>query len=169
MVFKGSDLHSGFAPMEDPEAHKHWVDENLSAAWNIARPQNRVGYVSYIVGVLSDWLGSMNMTPPTLFGNYGSSQVHKSKDKSFAMHGHNILGGTPAYAERMGREITANFWNSLQFCDLELDQDLDELMSKISFRDLETNSLVKLGPLPFNPKSNCDVIECYLKLYAWHK
>ena len=69
----------------------------------------------------------------------------------------------------MGREIIANFWNSLQFCNLELYQDLDELMSKISFRDLEINSLVKLGPLPFNPKCNRDVIEHYLKLYAWHK
>jgi hypothetical protein len=150
LVFKGSDLHSGFAPSEDPLAHKRWVDENLSAAWNVAGPQNRVGYVSYIGGLPSDRLGSLNISPPTLFGNYGSSQVHKSKQKTFAMHGHSILGGTPVYAERMGREIIANFWNSLQFCDLELDQDINELMSKISFKDQETSSLVKLGPSILN-------------------
>jgi hypothetical protein len=85
------------------------------------------------------------------------------------MHGHGVLGGTPIYAERMGREIISNFWNSLQFCDLELDQDIDELMSKISFKDPETNSLVKLGPLPFNPQRNREGIEHYLRLYAWHK
>jgi len=169
LVFKGSDLHSGFAPSEDPLAHKRWVDENLSAAWNVAGPQNRVGYVSYIGGLPSDRLGSLNISPPTLFGNYGSSQVHKSKQKTFAMHGHSILGGTPVYAERMGREIIANFWNSLQFCDLELDQDINELMSKISFKDQETSSLVKLGPLPFNPQQNRELIERYLGLYAWHK
>jgi hypothetical protein len=85
------------------------------------------------------------------------------------MHGHNILGGTPAYAERMGREIVANFWNSLQFCDLEFDQDLNDLMSNISFKDQPTNSLVKLGPLPFNPQHDRKAIEHCLKLYAWHK
>lgn len=169
LVFKGSDLHSGFAPSEDPQAHKRWVEENLSSAWNIAGPQNRVGYVSYIGGVPSDRLGSINISPPTLFGNYGSSQVHKSKQKTFAMHGHGILGGTPIYAERMGREIVANFWNSLQFCDLEFDQDINELMSKISFKDPESNSLVNLGPLPFNPQHDREAIEHYLGLYAWHK
>jgi hypothetical protein len=85
------------------------------------------------------------------------------------MHGHGILGGTPVYAERMGRELIANFWNGLQFCDLEIDQDIDELMSKISFKDPETNSVVKLGPLPFNPQHNRKMIEHYLQLYAWHK
>jgi hypothetical protein len=169
LVFKGSDLHSGFAPNEDPEAHKRWVNDNLSAAWNLAGPQNRVGYVSYIGNIPSDRLGSMNFSPPTLFGNYGSSQVHKSKQKTFAMDGHNILGGTPIYAQRMGQEIVANFWNSLQFCDLELDQDLNDLMSKISFKDPQTDTLVKLGTLPFNPQRDRNIIEHYMELYSWHK
>ena len=73
------------------------------------------------------------------------------------------------YAERMDREIVSNFWNSLQFCDLEFDQDIGNLMSKISFNDPETNSILKLGSLPFNPQHNRDIIECYLRLYAWHK
>ena len=63
LVFKGSDLHSGFAPVEDPQAHQRWVDENVSTAWNVAGPQNRVGYVSYIGSVPSDRLGSINITP----------------------------------------------------------------------------------------------------------
>ena len=169
LVFKGSDLHSGFAPVEDPEAHGRWVDENVSTAWNVAGPQNRVGYISYIGSVPSDRLGSINVTPPTMFGNYGSNQVHKLKQKTFAMHGQNILGGTPTYAERMGREIVGNFWNSLQFCDLEFDQNINKLMSKISFKDLQTNSQVRLGLLPFNPQHDREAIECYLRLYAWHK
>jgi hypothetical protein len=104
-----------------------------------------------------------------LFGNYGSNQVHKLKQKTFAMHGQNIFGGTSAYAERMGREIVGNFWNSLQFCDLEFDLDINELMSKISFKDPQTNSQVGLGPLPFNPQQDREAIEHYLRLYVWHK
>ena len=169
LVFKGSDLHSGFAPVEDPQAHQRWVDENVSAAWNVAGPQNRVGYVSYIGSVPSDRLGSINITPPTMFGNYGSNQVHKLRQKMFAMHGQNILGGTSAYAERMGREIVGNFWNSLQSCDLEFDQDINELMSRISFKDPQTDSQIRLGPLPFNPQRDREAIERYLGLYAWHK
>ena len=40
LVFKGNDLHSGFAPKEDPDAHQHWVDTTLNDAWNMAGPQN---------------------------------------------------------------------------------------------------------------------------------
>ena len=65
--------------------------------------------------------------------------------------------------------VTSNFWNSLQFCDLEFNQDINNLMSKISFRGPETNSHRKLRPLPFNPQHNHEIIERYLKLYAWHK
>jgi hypothetical protein len=85
------------------------------------------------------------------------------------MNGHNILGGNSVYAERMGREIMSNFWNSLQFCDLDIDQDINELMSRITFKDPRTDSPVKLGPLPLNPQNNREVIERYLGLYAWHK
>lgn len=51
----------------------------MKGRWNVAGPQNRIGYISYIGGVPSDRLGSINVNPPTLFGNYGTSQVHKSK------------------------------------------------------------------------------------------
>ena len=63
----------------------------------------------------------------------------------------------------------ANFWNSLQFYNLEFDQDINKLMSKISFKDPETYSPIKLGPLPFNPQHDHEVIEHYLQLYSWHK
>jgi hypothetical protein len=42
-------------------------------------------------------------------------------------------------------------------------------MSKISFKDPETKSQVRLGPLPFNPQGDREAIEYYLRLYAWHK
>ncbi len=169
LVFKGSDLHSGFAPKEDPEAHQRWVDENLSAAWNLAGPQNRVGYVNYISTVPSERTGSMNISPPTLFGNFGSSQIHKVKQKNFAMHGHAILGGQDGYANRMGREILYNFWNSLQLCDLDLDLDIGELLQKISYRDHQSAAMVPLKPLPLDPQHNVEVIKRYLQFYEWHR
>ena len=47
LVFKGNNLHSGFAPKEDPEAHQRWIETTLNDVWNMAGPQNRVGYVNY--------------------------------------------------------------------------------------------------------------------------
>jgi len=48
LVFKGNDLHSGFAPTEDPEAHRRWVQTVLTPLWNMTGEKNRVGYVSYL-------------------------------------------------------------------------------------------------------------------------
>lgn len=169
LVFKGSDLHSGFSPTEDVADHQRWVDENLSAAWNLAGPQNRVGYVNYISTVPSERTGSMNISPPTMFGNFGSSQIHKVKQKNFAMHGHAVLGDQDTYANRMGREILYNFWNSLQLCDLDLNLDIGELLEKISYQDHQSKSAVQLKPISFNPQCKAEVITRYLQLYEWHR
>lgn len=98
LFFKGADIHSGFAPKEDPESHRKWIETELSNAWNMAGPQNRVGYVNYPGKVPVRRIGSLNMTPPTLFGNFGSSQAHKGNQTNFAQDGEMILGGQDAAA-----------------------------------------------------------------------
>lgn len=169
MVFKGNDLHSGFAPKEDPAAHQHWIDTTLNDAWDMAGPQNRVGYVNYPGRVPCQRLGSMNISPSTLFGNYGSSQVHKEKQKNFAQHGLMTLGGQDAYANRHAREIVFDFWNSLQYCDLDLGLDLATLFHSLSYKDNKTGTSMPLQPLPFHPIRDEGFIRHMLSLYAWHE
>ena len=169
LVFKGNDLHSGFAPKEDPDAHQHWVDTTLNDAWNMAGPQNRVGYVNYPGRVPCQRMGSMNMSPPTLFGNYGSSQAHKAKQKNFSQHGLMTLGGQDSYSNRHAREIVYDFWNALQYCDLDLSLDLAAIFNSLSYKDHKTGTSVSLQPLPFHPKHDENFVRHMLSLYAWHE
>jgi len=169
LVFKGNDLHSGFAPKEDPEAHQRWIETTLNDAWNMAGPQNRVGYVNYPGRVPCQRMGSMNMSPSTLFGNYGASQVHKEKQKNFAQHGLMTLGGQDAYSNRHAREIIYDFWNALQYCNIDLGLDLDTIFNSLSYKDSKTSRSVSLQPLPFHPKRDESLIRHMLSLYAWHK
>lgn len=125
--------------------------------------------MNYIGNIPSQRTGSMNISPPTLFGNYGSSQIHRAKQKNFAMHGHATLGGQDGYANKMGREILFNFWNSLQLCDLDLDFDIQELLSKISYQDHQSNSTIQLKPISFDPQHKSEFIKHYLQLYEWHR
>lgn len=168
LVFKGNDVHSGYAPTEDPADHRDWIANNLSCAWNLAGPQNRIGYVNYSGRVPCQRLGSMNFSPPTLFGNFGSSQAYKDKQKNFAQHGCGTLGGQDVYANRMGREIVFNLWNSLQYCNLDLELSLSDLFERLSYKD-QSNTSVKLKPLPIEPVREQALIQKMLSLYAWHQ
>jgi hypothetical protein len=162
------DLHSGFEPLEDKDAHLEWIRNDLGAAWNLAGPQNRVGYVNYTGRLSAERSGSLNATPPTGFGNYGSSTVHKEKQMNFATHGKATLGSTTAYANRLAREAVADFYNTLCLSDLNLELDLNDLMEAITISDPVTNKAVKMEHLPYNPATDMDHIRRYQSLYAWH-
>ena len=165
-MFKGNDLHSGFAPREDPDEHRAWVDTTLNSAWNIAGPQNRVGYVCYFGRLPCHRVGAMNLCPPTYFGNFGSAQVHKEKQKNFAQDGVVSLGGRFVQANRLGREIIYNFWNSLSLCNLELQIPLNDLIQQISYNDGQSNSN-RLEPLPLHPEADSEYITKMMGLLAW--
>jgi hypothetical protein len=169
LVFKGVDLHSGFAPSEDPAAHEEWVNTTLDAAWNLAGPQNRVGYVNYPGSLPANRAGSLNVTPPTFFGNFGTTVYDKAKEKNFASDGQVALGGRNAHANRLAREALYTFYNSLQHSGLKLDMDLNEMFTKIKYEDPASGSFVPMEQLPFNPMEQAPEINRKLSLYAWHR
>ena len=170
LVFKGNDLHSGFAPTEDPEAHRRWVQTVLTPLWNMTGKKNRVGYVSYLSEIAKRRLGSLNVSPPTLFGNFGSSQIHKENQKNYTEHGLVALGGHHSYSNRIGREALYNFWNSLRLGGLALNMSLSDLVQKITYQDPESDLPVPLEHLPFCPDSPDDItkIKRMLALYSWY-
>jgi len=135
----------------------------------MAGPQNRVGYVNYSGRVPCQRTGSMNMSPSTLFGNYSSSQVHKEKQKNFAQHGLVTMGGQDSYSNRHAREIIYDFWNALQYCDLDLSLDIDQIFRSLSYRDSKSGTSISLQPLPFHPKHDELFIRRMLSFYALHE
>ena len=62
LAFKGNDIHSGFAPMEDFNDHQKWVDSIVAPAWDSAGPENRIGYVIYPSGPAVQRYAAMNTT-----------------------------------------------------------------------------------------------------------
>ncbi|KAJ3513252.1 hypothetical protein NLJ89_g3049 [Agrocybe chaxingu] len=167
LTFKGTDLHSGFAPSEDRQAHLDWVNTELSAAWNLAGPQNRVGYVNYKGVLPMHRLGSLNVSPHTRFGNYGSSAPHKATQTNFALHGHVSLGDQAAFSNRHGREAVSNFMNSVEFAKLKLDMDVDDLLQRLTYEDSTAGHAVHLKPFPYHPLKDAETIRHNLSHYHW--
>jgi hypothetical protein len=174
LVFNGTDLHSGFSPSEDPNAHKEWVDSVIEPAWNMAGVKNRVVYVSYVGNLASNRLGSMNMTPFLGFGTYGTQTRNQTKHKNFAEHGNVCLGGRKAHANRMGREAVSQFYNALMSSGLSIKVDPSTLLQDIEFEDSKSDKsddnagMVKLEPLRYDPFKNESTIREHLNWYAWH-
>ncbi|KAF5323192.1 hypothetical protein D9619_013757 [Psilocybe cf. subviscida] len=166
LVFKGTDLHTGVAPHEDTQSHAAWVKSVIDSVWNLVGPQNRLGFVIYLGCVPSKRLGSANVTPPTGFGNYGSSVAHKATQKDFASHGHATMGSRDDRANRLGREAVSDFYNTLRHSHLSLNIDINKLMECISYQDHGVN--ISLRPLPYHPIQDREHIKKYLSLYAWH-
>jgi hypothetical protein len=137
LVFKGNDLHSGFSPRETKQAHQEWVESQLLPAWDVAGPENRMGFVIYPSRPAIEQSAAMNMTPAQMFGNFGAAQPHKLGQLNFATHGQVILGGKDVWAHRLGQELVASFWNQLQYCDLDLNIDPNILLQLISYTDKE--------------------------------
>lgn len=167
-MFKGTDVHSGVAPRADAEKYSEWEKSILDAMWNLAGPQNRLGYVIYLGVVPSKRLGSLNVTPPSGFGNYGSSAVHKVTQKNFANHGHTTMGSPNNLAARLGREAVCNFYNTLRLCGLSSSHDVDDLLRSISFIHPATGEQHGLGPFPYHPIKDETTIRKNLALFKWH-
>ncbi|KAJ7929412.1 hypothetical protein B0H13DRAFT_1859631 [Mycena leptocephala] len=76
-VFRGNDVHSGFAPTSPPIP-----SAEINALATLAGP-NRVVYVSYPSRVATTRIGSMSMSPPTNFWNFGGESIAKTQQHHY--------------------------------------------------------------------------------------
>jgi hypothetical protein len=169
LAFKGNDLHSGFAPLDDCDAHQEWVDSIVAPAWDHAGPENRIGYVIYPSSPAIQRNAAMNTTPSQLFGNFGSAQPHKTGQHTFSKHGQVTLGDQEDWANRMGREIISSFFNQLRHCNLDLNLDVSELLQSISFKRNKDGVSVPLQPLPYHPVKDAGQIALYRGYYKHYQ
>lgn len=121
LVFKGTDIHGGFAPSETQKERQEWYKTNLKTAWDIAGPENRIGYVCYATSATVNRNAGANMTLAIPFGNFGPTQLHRSQNLNFAEDGHTVLGGDEGYSIRHAWEVSWHFLKYMQMCGLELD------------------------------------------------
>lgn len=168
LVFKGVDLHSGYAPSEDKDAHAAWVDSELAPAWNRVGEQNRLAFVCYPASAATQRSAAMNMTPAQTFGNFAAAQPHKKSQTTFSTHGQVALGGKEAWANRLGREMVFSLWNQLQLCNLDLNLRPNELLQQISFTNSDGN-VIRLKPFAYDPVQDSDKIKLWNGYYKWYQ
>ncbi|PPR07577.1 hypothetical protein CVT24_007318 [Panaeolus cyanescens] len=167
LTFKGIDVHSGFAPCELSSANEAFLkDSNLKAAYNMAKGPNRAGYVLYTSKVAAHRTSALNATLPTSFGNLTTSKT-ATKFLTFGSSGPSTLGSPEDCANRLAREAVFDFFNTLSLSQLNLELNLDDVLSKITFTtsDGSTKSMKKLK---YNPQTDSVFIQRYLGLYFWY-
>jgi hypothetical protein len=165
LAFKGNDIHSGFAPVEDPNDHQSWVDSIVAPAWDHADPKNRIGYVIYPSGPAIQRSSSMNATPSQLFSNFGSAQLHKTGQLTFSRHGQVTLGDQEDWANRLGQEIVGSLFNQFAQCNLDCDLDINDILQSFRFKRHQDSVSVPLKPLPYHPINDADHINLYWGYY----
>ncbi|KAF8207891.1 hypothetical protein K438DRAFT_1814542 [Mycena galopus ATCC 62051] len=150
LVFRGNDLHSGFAPSYPAGPNQGWIDkEAVLAAYNMCALPQRVFLVPYVTEVGASRSAELSVTPPTTFGNLGAPVLHKIHSRSFAKHGKPILGSDFDRFTRLSREVVFGAPNALAYCGLFLDISNADLFSKIKYID-ENKEVCSVGPPPFD-------------------
>ncbi|KAJ7165356.1 hypothetical protein C8R46DRAFT_305979 [Mycena filopes] len=171
LVFRGNDLHSGFAPSYPSGPNQGWIDkEAVLAAYNMCAPPQRVFLVPYVTEVGASRSAELSVTPPTTFGNLGAPVLHKLHSRSFAKHGEPILGSDFDRYTRLSREIVFGARNALAHCGLSLDISNADLFSKIQYID-ENKKVCSVGPPPFDLDIDDDAkwVTKMRRHFAWHR
>ncbi|KAF8180287.1 hypothetical protein K438DRAFT_1842246 [Mycena galopus ATCC 62051] len=171
LVFRGNDLHSGFAPSYPAGPNQGWIDkEAVLAAYNMCALPQRVFLVPYVTEVGASRSAELSVTPPTTFGNLGAPVLHKIHSRSFAKHGKPILGSDFDRFTRLSCEVVFGARNALAYCSLFLDISNADLFSKIKYID-ENKEVCSVGPPPFDLDIEVDA-KWAMKMrrhFAWHR
>ncbi|KAF7978083.1 hypothetical protein HWV62_1741 [Athelia sp. TMB] len=168
LVFRGNHIHSGTAPRIP--LHAELVDEvpdDLQHAWNQTGRENRSMTVGYISLAASMRTGSHAITRATHFGNEGAPKPHKDMQRTFAEHGHIVLGNCHNRYRKLGSELIYSFYNGMREIGFKFRGDLAGLARMWSYED-DDNMPQLLESPPVDIEKNAAIMACYRGYYAWH-
>ena len=164
LVFRGNDLHSGFAPSKvalDNEA----IDA-LQQVYDSS--VNRVFYVVFPNMNGSSRHSTMAISPPSHFGNQGAYVAHKAQSLNFSEHGQHILGTVDDAKNRLGRDFVRLFSNQLEVAGLRLKMPLNDLLDNITYQS-ENGEDVALMPQPYDIFKDADYIRTWRGYFQFHR
>lgn len=168
MIFKGRDLHSGFAPTEDAtsrEMHLATLTPEERAYW-VSRPTCRVGLVSYANYMATSRMGTMSIAPITGFGNEGGPSPYKNEEITYAGQPLPVLGNLTVARNRLVRESIMQKWNHDQYSGVEGLDPLTELLGS-SFLDEQGKRIKCVGPI-FHPRVDVEKLDDMRARYRDH-
>ncbi|KAJ6511622.1 hypothetical protein DFH09DRAFT_1198180 [Mycena vulgaris] len=158
-----NDLHSGFPPTEPP------IPVNtINAVVNAAGP-NRVVYVDYPSRVATTREGSMSMSPPTNFGNYGGTSITKAEQRHYSDASSTpVFGDLRSKADRLAREAVNNFQNSLAWFNIKLNVSMTSLLTGMTYIDPNAGEQHIEPPL-FDIDLHESQMSRWWRFYEWHQ
>lgn len=168
LVFRGNHVHSGTAPRIPPGASL--VDEVPDAVqhcWNQTGEENRSMTVSYLPLAASTRNGTHAITRATQFGNEGVLKPHKIMQRTFAEHGHVVLGSTRNRLNKLGSELIYSLYNGMQDIGLKFSGSLDELARMWEYED-EDGGAHYLDAPPIDIVNDSITVARYRRYYTWH-
>lgn len=172
VAFKGGDVHSGFNPTVDKNTQEEWIESNaFDSVWNMAGPENRVGYVCYPNEVANTRSAALSIFPPLHFGNHGATVAHKDKQRTFAEHGQAILGTEEERAARLAKEAVMQMWNALQGSGLTIDVPINDILGRITYTQSGSSQCLPVAAtLPdLNNDSEWQNMEEMKSYFEWYR
>lgn len=132
LIFKGRDLHSGFAPSIDEESRQFHLLTLDPAECEFFRDRrvNRIAFVGYPNKMATTRQGTMSITPITGFGNQGAPAPYKEEEATYALQPLPALGTIEVACNRLARESIMNAWNQDQYSGIEGIDPREELRQK---------------------------------------
>jgi hypothetical protein len=170
IIFKGTDLHSGYGSTVDPTVEKLWRDKvmaDVEVLWNEAGEENRAGFVSYPSHAAFHRSGTMAITPSLTFGNSGNPRSGEDAYMNFSSNGKHIVGGAHAHYNRLAREIVYLHHNYGQHTGLQGLEDPRDMLKRITYVD-DGGNLVHCDPLPFHAVEDAQLLTYWRGRYKWH-
>lgn len=169
LIFKGRDLHSGFASSQDKRLRNQWLSElsQQEREFFASRGMCRIGLVAYISEMAATRLGTMSVTPVTGFGNEGAYAAYKRAEASYARQPLPALGTKTVACNRLARESIMQKWNQDQYSGVEGRDPREELRST-SFIDEHGDRVMCQGNI-LHPIEDAEIIRIGRARFQDHK
>ncbi|KAL1684696.1 hypothetical protein GGG16DRAFT_119562 [Schizophyllum commune] len=168
IVFRGTDVHSGFAPSVDPAHFPDWWNR-VKVHINMLGPENRCFCVAYLNFAATTRTTDFSISPPLTFGNAGSPALHKERRNNFLQHGYPAMGDFRAYYNNLGREAAYQFYNFCQMAGIKI-PGINEILGMMSYSD-ELGRTQTMENAPFDPIADAarvDLMRGAWKLHYLH-
>ena len=163
LVFKGNDLHSGFASVANPHTQED-LSKEVNMFWDSTDPTCRAAYVGYPNKVLTQRLGPQSVSPSVLFGNGAFQSAHEQLYRNFMEHGFPSIGDFHSFYNRHAREAVFASWNTYITAGIKPTHTPTEMLESLTYVD-EQGVTCQMDPAPFNPILDSEQLEWWRGLY----
>ncbi|KZV60256.1 hypothetical protein PENSPDRAFT_694413 [Peniophora sp. CONT] len=160
LMFKGTDLHGGTAPMT-PQAFVGRIEDEIAQKFSDPQSVNRVMLVGFPQREHNQRTAASAVTAPVAFGNRAPMSSTENPPQNYAEDGRHLLGNQADFMNRMRREIVNQAHDMAMLAGFH-DFDPNHFLSALRYTPVEDPSSTRsCDPLvKFNPhtaQGRCEI------------